>query len=196
MNRLEKQFAFLAEIDKMKNINRQSYVLSGDKKENDAEHSWHLALFCLVMQEYAKESIDMLRVMSMVLIHDLVEIDAGDTYAYDIKGNQTKRQREQEAAERIFSILPEDQAVMFRSLWDEFEARETAESKFANTLDRVQPIMLNHGTDGKAWLEHGIALSQVLERNKITKEGSDKLWDYAKENFIMPHVEKGHLKNE
>ena len=131
----------------------------------------------------------------MVLIHDLVEIDAGDTYAYDSVGNQSKREREVKAAERIFHILPEDQAVYIRQLWEEFEEGITMEAKFAHALDCIQPVMLNDASDGKAWTEHQIELSQILNRNKNTKDGSKALWEYAKETYIMPNVEKGRIKN-
>lgn len=194
LKRLEQQMAFIKEIDKMKKIGRQTYLSDASRKENDAEHSWHLAMLCLILSEHANEKIDMLRVMSMVLIHDLVEIDAGDTYAYDAIGNQSKREREVKAAERIFHILPEDQAVYIRQLWEEFEEGTTMEAKFAHTLDNIQPIMLNDASDGKAWEEHQVELSQILNRNKKTNEGSEALWEYAKESYIMPNVEKGRIK--
>ena len=144
MERLQQQMEFIAEVDKLKKIGRQSYLTDSSRKENDAEHSWHLAMMAIFLSEYAKEEVDVLHVISMVLIHDLVEIDAGDTYAYDTEGNKSKRAREEKAAERIFNILPEDQAKKVRDLWEEFEANETPEANFANALDRVQPIMLNH----------------------------------------------------
>lgn len=194
LSRLEKQMAFVKEIDQLKKIGRQTYLSDFGRKENDAEHSWHLAMFCLILSEHANEKIDMLRVVSMVLIHDLVEIDAGDTYAYDEIGNQSKREREEKAAERIFHILPEDQAVYMRQLWEEFEERVTMEAKFASTLDKIQPIMLNDASDGKAWMEHQVKLSQILKRNETTKEGSVTLWEYAKERYIIPNVEKGRIK--
>lgn len=192
--RLEQQMAFIKEIDKMKKIGRQTYLSDPSRKENDAEHSWHLAMLCLILSEHANEKINMLHVMSMVLIHDLVEIDAGDTYAYDTVGNQNKREREVKAAERIFHILPEDQAVYIRQLWEEFEEGATMEAKFAHTLDNIQPVMLNDASDGKAWAEHQVELSQILNRNKNTKDGSESLWEYAKEIYIKPNVEKGRIK--
>lgn len=192
--RLEQQMAFIKEIDKMKKIGRQTYLSDASRKENDAEHSWHLAMLCLILSEHANEKINMLHVMSMVLIHDLVEIDAGDTYAYDTVGNQNKREREVKAAERIFHILPEDQAVYIRQLWEEFEEGATMEAKFAHTLDNIQPVMLNDASDGKAWAEHQVELSQILNRNKNTKDGSESLWEYAKEIYIKPNVEKGRIK--
>lgn len=188
MERLQKQMEFIAEVDKLKKIGRQSYLTDSSRKENDAEHSWHLAMMAVFLSEYAKEDVDVLHVISMVLIHDLVEIDAGDTYAYDTEGNKSKRAREEKAADRIFNILPEDQAKKVRDLWEEFEANETPEANFANALDRVQPIMLNHKSDGKAWAEHGVALSQIMSRNVNVEKGAPKLWEYALENFIQPNV--------
>ena len=142
-DRLKKQMNFILEIDKLKAVKRQTYLSDGVNKENDAEHSWHLAMMCLLLNEYANEKIDVLKTMSMVLIHDIIEIDAGDTYAYDEAGNQTKSEREKKAADRLFNILPEDQADMMMKLWREFEERKTPEAKFASAVDRVQPTMLN-----------------------------------------------------
>lgn len=190
MERLDQQFAFLREIDREKKIVRQTYLADGSRKEGDAEHAWHLAIMTLLLSEYANEKIDVLKTVSMVLIHDLVEIDAGDTYAYDAAGAQTQRERELKAAERIFGLLPEDQGKKMRMLWDEFEGRETPEAKFARTMDCVQPTMLNDASKGKSWLEHGVHLGQVLGRNARTAEGSEVLWDYARTHFVEPHVGK------
>ncbi|MCM1157488.1 MAG: HD domain-containing protein [Bacteroidales bacterium] len=192
--RLQKQFDFVLELDKLKSVKRQSYVADGSRRENDAEHSWHLALMAMLFNEYANEQTDMLQVMKMVLIHDAVEIDAGDTYAYDEAGNATKRQREEKAADRIFSLLPEDQAGEMRELWEEFEANETPEARFANALDRVQPIMLNDWTGGKAWREHEVAASQVLDRNRNTHLGSEELWNYVKA-LVEKNRDLGNLKD-
>lgn len=192
-DRLEKQMDFLLEADKMKKIGRQTYIADGSRKENDAEHSWSLALMCMLLAEHSNEKIDVLRTLEMVLIHDLVEIDAGDTYAYDTDGNQTKRERELKAAKRIFHILPDDQAEFVRGLWDEFEAGETPEAKFANTVDKVQPITLNNITGGIAWKEHDVAAEQVIKRNVRTHEGSEALWDYCSK-LIEDNVKKGNLK--
>ncbi len=189
-NRLEKQMKFLLEMDKLKDIGRQTYLHHGKRKENDAEHSFHLALMAAVLSEYANESVDVLRVMTMVLIHDVVEIDAGDTYAYDTKGNQSKRERELKAADRLFRLLPEDQAEYFRGLWDEFEDGTSPEAKFAHTLDHVQPTMLNDASGGKSWKEHGVCISQILNRNKNTGRGSETLWNYSRTHFVEPHVKK------
>ncbi|MBO5488500.1 MAG: HD domain-containing protein [Eubacterium sp.] len=195
MNRLEKQMAFIRELDKNKGIGRQTYILQGERKENDAEHMFHLAIMAAVLSEHANESIDVLKVMTMVLVHDAVEIDAGDTYAYDEEGYATKAEREKKAADRIFHLLPEDQEVYFRGLWEEFEENKTKEANFANALDRVQPMMLNHESGGRAWLEHGVKQSQVMSRNSNVKEGSEVLWDYAWEHFVEPHIGK-ELKDE
>lgn len=196
MTRLEQQMAFIREIDGLKKISRQTYLKDGSRKENDAEHSWHLAVMTLLLQEYAGEEMDVLRVMSMVLIHDVVELDAGDTYAYDEAGNITKREREIKAAERIFHLLPADQAAFLRNLWDEFEASETKEALFAHALDNIQPTMLNDASQAKAWREHQVKLSQVLKRNERTAEGSEELWEYSKEHFIMPNVKNGAIQQE
>lgn len=196
MTRLEKQMAFIEEVDKIKLIGRQNYLADGSRKENDAEHSWHLALMTLLLSEYSNEEIDVLKTMGMVLIHDIVEIDAGDTYAYDYEAQKTQKERELAAADRIFNILPEDQAKKLRDLWDEFEAGETAEARFAAAVDRVQPAMLNSASGGISWKEHDVTLSKVLERNGKAALGSEMLWEYEKEHFIMANVDKGLLKND
>lgn len=196
MERLRQQMAFIQEVDKLKKIGRQSYITDGSRKENDAEHSWHLAMMAILLSEYASKKVDVLKVMSMVLIHDIVEIDAGDTYAYDIAGNATKRAREEKAADRLFGLLPTDQTAYLRELWEEFERQETAEAKFARTLDCMQPIMLNAASDGKAWKEHEVKLSQILERNQSTREGSNTLWEYARQNYIEPNIKNGKIQNK
>ena len=192
-NRLNKQFEFCLEADKEKFIGRQTYLSDGVRKENDAEHAWHMAVMTLILSEYANEKIDLLKTISMILIHDIVEIDAGDTYAYDEERKKTQKSRELAAADRIFAMLPEDQQQKFRQLWEEFEAAETPEAKFARAMDNVQPIMLNSATGGKSWEERGIRLSQILKRNQITPEGSEKLWNYMNENLIQPNVENGKI---
>ncbi len=193
-SRLDKQFKFCREIDKEKMIGRQTYLTGGERKENDAEHAWHMALMTVLLSEYAEEEIDVLKTVTMLLIHDIVEIDAGDTYAYDEEAKKTQRQRELAAADRIFGILPEDQGRKLRDLWEEFEEAETAEAKFAHTMDNLQPMMLNDLTDGKSWVKKGVRLGQILKRNEHTAEGSEILWDYAQENFLIPNVEKGRIK--
>lgn len=193
MSRIEQQFDFIREIDKEKFIERQTYVSSGERKENDSEHAWHLAMMTILLSEYSNEPIDVLRTVTMVLLHDIVEIDAGDTYAYDETAALDKREREQAAADRIFSLLPEDQGIKLREIWEEFEVRETPEAKFAHTMDNIQPTMLNNATDGRAWAEHGVHLYQIMKRNERTSEGSQVVWDYALNNFILPNVEKGRI---
>lgn len=194
MDRLDSQFEFIREIDGLKKISRQTYLSDGSRKENDTEHSWHLALMAVLLSEYANENVDLLRVITMVLVHDIVELDAGDTYAYDDAGNATKREREVAAADRIFNILPADQAKYLRNLWDEFEEDSTPEARFAHTLDHVQPVMLNDASGAKAWKEHAIKLSQVLKRNSSTAKGSEKLWEYTYNNFIEPNVKTGSIE--
>lgn len=192
MTRLEKQMNFILEVDKLKSIVRQNYLMNGSHKENDAEHSWHLALMCAILSEHANEKVDIRKTMTMVLIHDIVEIDAGDTYAYDATANTTKRERELAAADRIFQLLPQDQAEEMRLLWDEFEEGSTPEAKFAVTLDHMQPMLLNAGSDGKSWKEHQVTLSQVLKRNETTQDGSKTLWEYQYE-VMKQQVAKGNL---
>ena len=191
--RLEQQIAFCREIDKEKFIGRQTWLTGAVRKENDAEHAWHMAVMTVLLSEYANEKIDVLRTMTMLLIHDLVEIYAGDTYAYDEEGKKTQKSRELAAADRLFQMLPEDQEEKFREIWEEFEAENTPESRFARTMDNLQPMMLNAATDGKSWADRGIRLSQILGRNKNTAKGSEVLWEYAKENFLQPNLEKGRI---
>lgn len=193
--RLRRQLSFLLEIDRAKEIVRQTYLADGSRKENDAEHSWHLALMCLLLREYANEPIDVLHTMTMVLIHDLIEIDAGDTYAYDAAGEKTKQVRELAAAERIFALLPPDQAAYLRALWDEFEAGESPEAKFAATLDRLQPLLLNDASGGRSWLEHEVRAEQVRERNQRTSLGSETLGTYALE-LIEKNRREGKLREK
>ena len=194
-DRLKKQMEFILEVDKLKKIGRQTYLSDASRKENDAEHSWHLALMAVLLAEHSNEDIDILKVITMVLIHDLVEIDAGDTYAYDEVGKASQRKREEAAADRIFNILPEDQARYMRNLWEEFEAQETSEAKFARTLDNAQPVMLNDATDGLAWREHEVKLNQVMGRNKNTHKGSGDIWEYV-QNIFIKNVSKGNIIEE
>lgn len=192
MERLKKQMEFIVEVDKVKNIIRQTYLTDGNRKENDAEHSWHLALMAVLLKEYSNEEVDLAKVVPMVLIHDLVEIDAGDTYAYDEAGAETKRERETKAADRIFGMLPEDQCKWFRELWEEFEAYETPEAKFAHVLDNCQPLLLNDASNGRSWAEHGVRKSQIYKRNEHTSEGSVEIWEYMKE-LIDKHIRLGNV---
>jgi putative hydrolase of HD superfamily len=191
--RLEKQMAFIREIDKEKQIFRQSYVTDGTRKENDAEHAWHMAIMTFLLSEYANEEIDVLKTIRMILIHDIVEIDAGDTYAYDDSAKATQHEREERAADRLFGMLPEDQAKDLRALWDEFEAGETKEARFARTMDNVQPLLLNDATGGKAWEEHDVPLSKIMKRNERTARGSEALWEYSRDALIKKNVEEGHI---
>lgn len=185
MTDLEKQIQFIMELDKIKHIIRRNYLADGSRRENDAEHSWHLAVMAMVLAEHANQKMDVLRTIKMLLIHDVVEIDAGDTYAYDANGHKDKREREVKAAERIFCLLPGEQAIEFRKLWDEFEEMETAEAKFANALDKIHPFLLNAASNGRSWKEHGIKKSQVIKINERTHEGSEALWQYIKEQIDL-----------
>lgn len=195
MTRLEQQIAFIVEIDKVKNIFRQTYLADRNRKENDAEHSWHIALMAILLKEYVADEVDVIKVMTMVLIHDLVEIDAGDTYAYDTEGMLTKRQRELDAAERIFGMLPKDQGEYFRKLWDEFEAYETADARYAHLLDNFQPFLLNDAAGGISWEEHDVKKSQIYKRNAKTGSTSEVIWNYMKK-VIDENVAKGVVKDD
>lgn len=193
--RLKKQMDFILEVDKVKNIMRQTYLADGNRKENDAEHSWHLALMAVLLSEYANEKVELAKVIPMVLVHDLVEIDAGDTYAYDEVGAATKEAREKKAAERIYGMLPKDQGKWLMELWQEFEAYETPEAKFAHVLDNSQPLLLNDATNGRSWAEHGVKKSQIYKRNRRTGEGSEKIWEYMQE-LVEKHIELGHVVDD
>ncbi|MBO5373777.1 MAG: HD domain-containing protein [Lachnospiraceae bacterium] len=195
MEKLEQQLQFLLELDKQKEIVRQTYLADGSRKEGDAEHAWHLAVMAFLLADYANEKIDVLKTIKMVLLHDVIEIDAGDTYAYDTEGLKTKKDREIKAADRIYGMLPEEQKTEYRALWEEFEARETPEAKFARTLDNVQPILLNHASGGRSWREHEVKKSQVMGRNAKTHEGSEILWEHIK-TIIEKNVEMGNLADE
>ena len=178
--RLERQLRFLAEIDRVKQVFRQTYLSDGSRKENDAEHSWHLALFAVLLAEYANEPVDVARVVRMALVHDIVEVDAGDVFVYDTATRARQAAVERAAAERIFGMLPAEQGAEFRALWEEFEARKTPEARFAGALDRLQPVMLNYLTGGRSWREHGVAADRVLERNAVIADGSVPLWERAR----------------
>lgn len=191
--RLKKQMAFALEIDKVKNIFRQTHLSSHGRNENDAEHSWHMAVMAYLLKEYANEEVDIAKVMIMCLIHDIVEIDAGDTYAYDTEGLKTQKAREDAAKERIFSILPEEQKAELTALFDEFEAYETAESKFVHAIDNLQPLMLNDSNNGSDWREHDVTAEQVYKRQGKTKLGSDRLFEVT-DRIIQDNIRKGNLK--
>ncbi len=190
--RFDQQIQFILEIDKLKSVIRQSYLLDGSRQENSAEHSWHVALMGLLLAEYAEQPVDLLRIMKMLLIHDIIEIDAGDTYCYDESGVMDQSSRESAAAERLFGLLPEDQMEEFRDLWAEFEERSTAEAKFAATIDRLMPLLHNFHTEGRSWREHGIRVNQVRDRNEVMKEGALPLWEFAM-SLIDDAVERGYL---
>lgn len=194
MNAFEKQIAFLLEIDKVKTIIRRTRLLDNTRYENDAEHSWHLAVMAVILAPYANDpGLDLLRVFKMVLIHDLVEIDAGDTYLYDDHLKAEKVRKEALAAERIFGLLPSPQKEELRALWEEFETRQTSEALFAASLDRLEPLLQNYHTDGYAWKEHGIISTQVYKANEHMQQGSQALWAYAKD-LIDRAVQEGKLK--
>jgi putative hydrolase of HD superfamily len=180
-------------VDKLKKIMRQTMLMDFSRRENSAEHSWHIALIVLVLSEYVEaDNMNLLRVIKLLLTHDLVEIDAGDTYCYDESGIQDQKARETRAADRIFNILPADQAKSFRGLWDEYEDRQTPESRFANALDRFQPLLHNYFTQGHSWRQHGIQKKQVLSRMQPVEEGAPALWNYVT-SLIDDAVEKGYL---
>lgn len=193
-DRLKKQLDFSLEIDKEKNIFRQTHLSGHGRNENDAEHAWHMALMAYLLREWANEEVDIARVMILCLIHDIVEIDAGDTYAYDEEGLKTQKAREEAAKERIFSLLPEDQKEEFTVLFDEFEENETAEARYAHAMDNLQPLLLNHSNGGSDWIEHGVAASKVYRRQEKTKLGSLKLYEVT-DQIIRQNIRKGSLKD-
>jgi putative hydrolases of HD superfamily len=195
MDRLAQQFEFLAEMDKLKQIIRQTPLLDGSRLENDAEHSWHLAMLVIVLGEYAEKPVDLTRALKMVLVHDIVEIDAGDTFCYHPTAHDDKAERELRAAERLFGLLPAEQGRELRELWDEFEARQSNEARFANAVDRVQPLLHNCLTGGLGWKRHGVQLSQVLKRNRPILQGAPLLWDYM-QGLLRQAVERGHLPDD
>lgn len=192
-DRMEKQLAFSLEIDKVKNIFRQTHLSNNGRNENDAEHSWHMAVMAYLLREYANQEVDIAKVMLMCLIHDIVEIDAGDTYAYDAEGLQTQKAREDAAKERIFSILPEEQKKELMALFDEFEANETAESRFAHAMDNFQPLMLNNSNGGADWRAHGVTAEQVYQRQGKTKMGSEQLFEVT-DQILQDNIRRGNLK--
>lgn len=194
--RLSKQIEFIKEIDREKEIERRTLLADGSRFENDAEHAWHMAVMAILLSEYANEEIDLLKTVNMILIHDIVEIDSGDTYCYDEEGKKTQEEREKRAADRLFNLLPQDQAEKFYSLWREFEEKKTPEARFARTMDCVQPTMLNDASGGVMWKKNGIKLSQILERNKYTESGSKELWKFQLNNLIMPNVKNGNVKDD
>ncbi|HEY0076560.1 MAG TPA: HD domain-containing protein [Abditibacteriaceae bacterium] len=193
MERLQQQIQFLVEIDRLKQIFRQSSLMDGSRLENDAEHSWHFAMMALILAEHAKETIDLNRVLRMALIHDIVEIDAGDSFVYDDAAMATKTMRELVAAERIFNLLPDDQAREIRALWDEFEEQETPEARFAGAIDRLCGLLSNYQSGGGGWKRHNISASRIRQRNSHITEGAPALWDLAQE-FIADAVKQGWIE--
>ena len=191
--RLQKQLDFILEIDKEKNIFRQTHLSGHGRNENDAEHAWHMAIMAYLLQEYSNEKIDVARVMLMCLIHDVVEIDAGDTYAYDAEGLKTQKAREEAAKERMYSMLPEDQKADLVAIFDEFEERKTPEAKFARALDNLQPLLLNHSNGGGDWKNHDVTAEQVYGRQSRTREGSEKLFEVT-DQILKENIAKGNLK--
>lgn len=191
--RLQKQLEFILEIDKEKNIFRQTHLSGHGRNENDAEHAWHMAIMAYLLQEYSNEKIDVARVMLMCLIHDVVEIDAGDTYAYDAEGLKTQKAREEAAKERLYSMLPEDQKADLVAIFDEFEERKTPEAKFARALDNLQPLLLNNSNGGGDWKNHDVTAEQVYGRQSRTREGSEKLFEVT-DKILKENIAKGNLR--
>ncbi|WP_026658995.1 HD domain-containing protein [Butyrivibrio sp. AC2005] len=193
-DRLKKQLDFALEVDKEKNIFRQTHLSGHGRNENDAEHAWHMALMAYLLKEYSNEPVDIARVMIMCLIHDVVEIDAGDTYAYDEEGLKTQKEREDKAKERIFSILPEDQKEELIALFDEFEEYQTPESKFAHAMDNLQPLILNNSNGGDDWKEHEVTAEQIYGRQSKTRLGSEKLYEEVTDKLVQENIEKGNIR--
>ncbi len=193
--RFEKQLAFILEADKEKNILRQTHLSGHGRRENDAEHAWHMAMMIYLLREYSNEEFDVAKAMMMALIHDIVEIDAGDTYAYDTKGLEAQKAREERAAERIFGMLPDDQRDELRALFDEFEAGESSEARFARAMDNFQPLLLNHANGGADWYAHKVTRSRVVGRQQTSSLGSEEIWKYTEE-LIHANVKKGNIKDE
>ena len=191
--RIRKQLAFSLEIDKEKNIFRQTHLSGHGRNENDAEHAWHMAIMAWLLREYANEEVDIAKVMLMCLIHDIVEIDAGDTYAYDEESLKTQKEREEAAKERVFSLLPEDQKAELIALFDEFEEYLTPESRFAHSMDNLQPLILNDSNKGGDWKEHNVSAASVYGRHKKTRLGSEKLFEIS-DQIIQKNIRKGNIR--
>lgn len=192
-DRLKKQLEFVLEIDKEKNIFRQTHISGHGRNENDAEHAWHMAIMAYLLREYSNEPIDITRVMLMCLVHDVVEIDAGDTYAYDTEGKKTQKAREEAAKERLYSLLPDDQKEELMTIFEEFEAGETSEAKFARAMDNLQPLLLNNSNGGGDWRSHEVSADQVYGRQIGTKAGSEKLYEVT-DNIIRENIKNGNIK--
>lgn len=192
-DRLKKQLDFILEIDKEKNVTRQTHLTNHGRSEDDAEHAWHMAIMTYLLSEYANEPFDVAKTMLMCLIHDLVEIYAGDTYAYDTEGKKTQGSREKAAEDKLFSMLPDDQAEKLRGLFEEFDKNETPEAHFANAMDNLQPLLLNNSNGGSDWKEHDVSAAQVYGRQERTKYGSKILYDLT-DQILQANIEKGSLK--
>lgn len=191
--KIKKQIEFIITIDEMKNILRRNLVVDGSRRENDAEHSWHLAVMAMILEEYSADKVDISKVLKIALVHDLVEVYAGDTFAYDVKGNEDKLDREIMAAEKLFGMLGDGQGDEIRALWDEFEAKETAESKYANAIDRLQPLILNYLTNGHTWKLGDVHAPQIYKRMDIIRTATPELWHIV-EGIISTSIETGLLK--
>lgn len=194
-DRFNKQLAFILEADKEKNILRQTHLSNNGRRENDAEHAWHMAMMIYLLKEYSNQEFDVAKAMMMAIIHDIVEIDAGDTYAYDANALETQKEREELAAQRIFGLLPDDQRDELRALFDEFEAGKSAEAKFAKTMDNFQPLLLNNSNGGGDWRKHNVTKSQVVGRQQNSKLGSEYIWEYT-QKLIDKNVKKGSIKDD
>jgi putative hydrolase of HD superfamily len=195
LNRLNQQIRFILEVDKLKSVLRQNYIVADDRRENAAEHSWHLALMAMLLIEYANSEMDLGHVLELLLIHDLVEVYAGDTYCYDDIEIQDQAEREGQAAKKLFDLLPTDQSLWLNQHWKEFEEKRSSEAKFAASLDRLLPLLLNYYSEGRSWKEHGITADQVLARNRPIHEGSKHLWSFA-QKLIEDAISKGYLATE
>ena len=191
-DRLQQQLEFIVEIDKLKHVIRRNYLVDSSRRENDGEHSWHIAIAAMILAEYSDEPVNLSRVIKMLLVHDIVEIDAGDTFAYDTDGHADKDVREQRAADRLFGLLPDDQAEELRELWDEFEALATAEARFARAVDMLMPMLHNYHSNGKGWRENGVVSDQVLNRQKQIGKASSALWEFG-QTLVAQAIEEGAL---
>jgi putative hydrolase of HD superfamily len=194
-SRFEKQIEFILELDKEKSVYRQTHISGYKRQENDAEHAWHMAVMAYLLKEYSNQEIDLLKTLMMILIHDVVEIDAGDTYAYDPEKKKDQSEREKLASDRLFGLLPPDQKQQLQALFIEFEENQTPEAKFAHAMDNFQPLLLNDSNNGKDWVRHGIKKSQVVARQEKSKRGSNEIWEYSKA-LIERNAKKGNLKDE
>jgi len=191
-DRLQQQLEFIVEIDKLKHVIRRNYLVDSSRRENDGEHSWHIAIAAMILAEYSDEPVNLSRVIKMLLVHDIVEIDAGDTFAYDTDGHADKDVREQRAADRLFGLLPDDQAEELRELWDEFEALATAEARFARAVDMLMPMLHNYHSNGKGWRENGVVSDQVLNRQQQIGKASSALWEFG-QTLVAQAIEEGAL---